>query len=357
MRAALSFGRRGMGLTAPNPAVGALIVKDGIVVGRGFTQAGGRPHAERMALDEAGAAARGATLYVTLEPCSHFGKSPPCADAVIEAGITRVVSAIEDPNPLVGGQGHARLRAAGIEVVVGICAEEARRAHLGHILRVTEHRPMVTLKLAQTADGFAAGGPNDHRLMITGQAANARVQILRSLHEAIMVGTGTALEDDPLLSVRIPGGHYRPLRVVLDREARLSPRSRLAVGARALPVLLLAGEGAAPEKMTALRDLGVEVAQVPKSGAHLDLRAALQELARRGVTRVFSEGGPQVGSALIEAGLADEVVLFTSPKPFMREGVPALTDRARTALADGGRYNVKAPALVGVDKCEIFERL
>ncbi len=180
MRAALNFGERSLGLAAPNPSVGAILVKDGIVVGRGVTAPGGRPHGEVIALREAGEAAGGATLYVTLEPCSHFGRSPPCADAIVAAGVARVVSAIEDPNPEVAGQGHARLRAAGIEVVTGIRDAEARRDHIGHIRRVTEGRPAVTLKLAETADGFAAGGQHDARLRITGQIANLRVLLMRA---------------------------------------------------------------------------------------------------------------------------------------------------------------------------------
>src|SRR5947209_15515883 len=202
MQAALNLGERSFGLAAPNPSVGAILVKDGVVVGRGATAPGGRPHAERIAVAEAGDSARGATLYVTLEPCSHQGKSPPCADAVIAAGVTRVVSAMEDPNPEVEGVGHARLRAAGIRVDVGAGAVQARRDHLGHIRRVTEGRPCVTVKLAETADGFASGGPHDARLRITGPIANARVQIMRATHEAIMVGVGTALADDPALTVR-----------------------------------------------------------------------------------------------------------------------------------------------------------
>ena len=196
-------------------------MKDGAVVGRGATAPGGRPHAERIAIAQAGEAARGATLYVTLEPCSHFGVSPPCADAIVEAGVARVVSAMEDPNPLVAGQGHARLRAAGIAVSVGAGAAQARRDHLGHILRVTAGRPCVTLKLAETADGFASGGANDARLRITGPIADLRVQIMRSTHEAIMVGVETALADDPALTVRLPGVDRKPLRVVLDTHLRL----------------------------------------------------------------------------------------------------------------------------------------
>src|ERR1700684_3073811 len=214
MEAALNLGSRSLGLAAPNPAVGAILVKDRAIVGRGVTAPGGRAHAERIAIDQARAAARGATLYVTLEPCSHFGVSPPCVDAVIAAGVARVVSAMEDPNPLVGGQGHARLRAAGIAVTVGPGEAQARRDHLGHILRVTAGRPCVTLKLAETADGFASAGSNALRLRITGAIAEPTVQIMHSPNEAIMVGVEPALADDPALTVRRPGLDRKPLRVV-----------------------------------------------------------------------------------------------------------------------------------------------
>ena len=356
MAAALAYGRRGLGLTSSNPAVGALVVKDGIVVGRGFTQAGGRPHAEPVALAQAGELARGATLYVTLEPCSHVGKSPPCVDAIIAAGIARVVSAMQDPNPLVAGQGHAKLRAAGIEVLVGIGEGEARAAHLGHILRVTRGRPMVTLKIAQTADGYAAGGEYDPRLMITGQAANSVVQIWRSQSDAIMVGSGTAREDDPSLTVRLAGVKSGPLRVVLDRAAALNLRSRLVSTARDVPTLAFVGEDADKARISALRNAGVDVEILPLVGAHLDLNAALQALSQRGITRVFSEGGPRVGSALIVQGLADEVLLLTAPKPFGRAGVAALSVQARATLADKGLYSAAAETHIGIDKLQKFER-
>src|SRR5579864_2671787 len=204
MQLALALGRRGQGRTWPNPAVGAVIVKDGVIVGRGWTQAGGRPHAEVEALRRAGEAARGATLYVTLEPCSHHGKTPPCADAVIAAGIARVVSALEDPNPEVAGQGHARLRAAGIAVEVGVGAEAARRDHAGHIRRMRQGRPQVMLKLAISADG-KAGAAGRRPLAITGERVRDRVHLLRAQSDAIMIGIGTALADDPLLTCRLPG--------------------------------------------------------------------------------------------------------------------------------------------------------
>ncbi|HEY1454802.1 MAG TPA: bifunctional diaminohydroxyphosphoribosylaminopyrimidine deaminase/5-amino-6-(5-phosphoribosylamino)uracil reductase RibD, partial [Roseiarcus sp.] len=327
MTAALNLGSRSLGLAAPNPAVGAILVRDGAAVARGATAPGGRPHAERIGIERAGEAAVGATLYVTLEPCSHSGVSPPCADAVIAAGVARVVSAMEDPNPLVGGQGHARLRAAGIAVAVGPGAAQARRDHLGHILRVTAGRPCVTLKLAETADGFASGATHDARLRITGPIADLRVQVMRSTHEAIMVGVGTALADDPALTVRLPGVGLKPLRVVLDTRLRLPPRSRLAAAARDVPTLVIAGPEAPDEAARRLAGLGVQVERVGADAAgEVDLPQALRTLAGRGITRVFSEGGPRVAARLIALGLADEVVVITAEKPLGRPGVPALSD-------------------------------
>ena len=221
MQLALTLGRRGQGRTWPNPAVGAVVVKDGVILGRGWTQAGGRPHAEPVALGQAGAAASGATLYATLEPCSHVGKSPPCADAIIAAGIARVVSAIEDPNPEVAGQGHARLRAAGIAVDVGLCADEAAYDHAGHFRRIRNHRPHVILKLAVSSDD-KIGAAGRKPVAISGEAARARVHLLRAQCDAILVGIGTVQADDPLLTCRLPGMEARsPVRVVLDRALRL----------------------------------------------------------------------------------------------------------------------------------------
>jgi diaminohydroxyphosphoribosylaminopyrimidine deaminase/5-amino-6-(5-phosphoribosylamino)uracil reductase len=357
MEAALNLGARSLGLAAPNPAVGAILVKDGAVVGRGATAPGGRPHAERIALAEAGEAARGATVYVTLEPCSHFGISPPCVDAVIAAGVARVVSAMEDPNPLVGGEGHARLKAAGIAVSVGAGADQAGHDHLGHILRVTAGRPCVTLKLAETADGFASAGANDARLRITGPIADLRVQVMRSTHEAIMVGVGTALGDDPALTVRLPGLDRKPLRVVLDTHLRLPERSRLAATAGEIPTLVIAGETAPEEAARRLQDLGVMVERVPLGlDGHLDLHQALRALAARGITRAFSEGGPQVASRLIVLGLADEVALITANKPLGRPGVAALDTQARAALIDESRYQLAETLGYGPDTMRVWRR-
>jgi diaminohydroxyphosphoribosylaminopyrimidine deaminase / 5-amino-6-(5-phosphoribosylamino)uracil reductase len=358
MDAALNLGQRFVGLTAPNPAVGAILVKDGVVVGRGATAPGGRPHAEQIALDKAGAEARGSTLYVTLEPCSHFGVSPPCADALVDAGVARVVSAIEDPDPRVAGQGHAQLRASGVAVTAGPCVDQARRDHRGHILRVTTGRPSVTLKLARTVDGFASGATHDPRLRITGQIANLRVQIMRSQHDAIMIGVGTALVDDPMLTVRLPGVDQRPLRVVLDSRLRLPESSRLSTTAAKYPTVVLTTHAASEARVEALAARRIDVARIDADAdGRLDLAAALGWLGARGVTRVFSEGGPSVGSRLVGEGLADEVVVITGEKPLGRSGLPFLNEQARAKLLDLSRYRLLETKAYGPDTMQVWNRI
>ncbi len=359
MAAALALGRRNLGAAAPNPAVGALVVRDGVIVARGFTGVGGRPHGERLALEAAGEAARGATLYVTLEPCSHHGATPPCVDAILDSGVARVVSALEDPDARVAGRGHAKLREAGIAVTVGVGAEQARRDHLGHILRVTQGRPMITLKLAQTPDGYAAGAVHDPRLLITGAVADAYTHVQRSLHDAIMIGAGTAREDDPLMTVRLPGmeGEKR-LRIILDSRLSLSPRSRLAATARETPTLLIAGQTVAHEAAQAFQEAtGVEVLRVPTDLlGRVSLPAALALLAQRGITRIFCEGGPRLAESLITGGFADAVILHTGVKPFGGAGRPALRPAARALLGDSALYHEAARGELGADRMIRYER-
>ncbi|MGD9657710.1 MAG: bifunctional diaminohydroxyphosphoribosylaminopyrimidine deaminase/5-amino-6-(5-phosphoribosylamino)uracil reductase RibD [Methylocystis sp.] len=359
MAAALALGRRNLGRTAPNPAVGALLVRDGIVIARGWTAPGGRPHAEAIAMAAAGEAAHGATLYVTLEPCAHHGATPPCVDSIIAGGVARVVTALEDPDPRVSGDGHARLRQAGIDVLVGPGAAAARADHLGHILRVTRRRPMITLKLARTADGYAAGAAHDPRLHITGPVADAFTHVQRSLHDAIMIGGGTARVDDPLMTVRLPGmQNCKPLRVALDEKLSLSPRSRLASTARETPLLVITGSAVSGEAVKAFESAtGAEVACVATHNGLLDLSSALRLLADRGVTRVFSEGGPRVAESLLAADLADEVILHTGVKPLGREGRPALTPAARAALEDESRYRLIETRALGADTMTRYARV
>jgi diaminohydroxyphosphoribosylaminopyrimidine deaminase/5-amino-6-(5-phosphoribosylamino)uracil reductase len=357
MAAALALGRRGLGRTSPNPSVGALVVGDGIVVGRGWTQDGGRPHGETQALVEAGALARGATIYVTLEPCSHHGHTPPCCEAIVAAGITRLVYAAGDPNPLVAGQGAAYCRDHGLEVVGGCLAAVAEKDHRGHILRLTRKRPFVTLKLAETADGFVAGGPHDPRLSITGVAANGAVHVMRAMHDAIMVGIGTILADDPLMTVRLPGMSAKPLRIVLDARLRIPPQSRVVATAGDGPVLVLTGEAGWRTNGAALSGIpGVEIATVALTAdGRIDLVAAMGAIAERGVTRLFSEGGPTIATALIEGALADDVLLFTAPRPLGGDGVPSLGASALAALADPGRYRLVTSRSIGVDRLKHYE--
>lgn len=357
-RAAIDYGRRALGRTAPNPSVGALVVSDGVIAGRGLTRQGGRPHAETEALADAGEAARGATMYVSLEPCSHVGVTPPCAQAIIDAGIARVVSSLDDPDPRVSGRGHQMLRDAGIEVVSGVAADEAYQANLGHIMRVTEGRPMVTLKMAETKDGYAAGDVHDGRLKITGQAANNRVQMMRSTHDAIMVGAATARIDNPLLTIRMPGMEARKrLRVVIDGSLSLPMNSRLVSTCESVPLLVVCGENAPADKAQLLRDAGVEVVELPgEHDGRLDLAGLLAMLGSRGITRVFSEGGPKVGSELVRRSLADQVIIFTSPKPLGRVGEASLNADARAFLEQDTRYRLEEDGFAGQDRMRVWWR-
>ena len=350
MRLALSLGRRGLGRTWPNPAVGAVIVRDEEIVGRGWTQPGGRPHAEIEALRRAGAMARGATLYVTLEPCSHHGKSPPCADAVIASGIARVVSAMEDPNPEVGGRGHARLRSAGIAVDIGIEAATARRDHAGHIRRMRDGRPQLCRPRK-----WQAAGAGRKRVPITGNAVRDRVHLMRAGSDAIMIGIGTALADDPVLTCRLPGmAKMSPTRVVLDAGLRLPLQSRLLATAGEMPLLIMAGKHAPAASETAVRQHGAEVVRVAETEGRLDPREVLNLLAERGITRLMVEGGPTVASALIEADLVDEAVFFHSPVVIGEEGLPALESRA--AQLPNQHLNRVSSEPVGPDRREVYER-
>jgi diaminohydroxyphosphoribosylaminopyrimidine deaminase / 5-amino-6-(5-phosphoribosylamino)uracil reductase len=355
MALALALGRRGLGQTWPNPAVGAVVVKDGVVLGRGWTQPGGRPHAETEALRRAGALARGATLYVTLEPCSHHGRTPPCADAVIAAGVARVVSAMADPNPEVAGAGHWRMAQAGIVVEIGVAAEEAKRAHAGHIRRVQDGRPHVTLKLAVSADEkVAAAGRRP--VAITGNAANARVHRLRAMNDAVLTGSGTALSDDPLLTCRLPGMRS-PVRVVLGSSLRLPVESRLVATAREVPLWVVTGEGAPQASSEALTARGVEVLCAPTVNGRLDLAAVVTLLAGRGITRVMLEAGPVLTTAFLRADLIDEAVIYRSAVEIGPDGIDALDGMPLSALTQSPRLRPLCRGKVGEDDVEKFERV
>ena len=357
MQLALTLGRRGLGRTCPNPAVGAVVVKDGVIVGRGWTQPGGRPHAEPEALRRAGEAARAATLYVTLEPCSHVGKSPPCADAIIAAGIARVVAAVEDPNPLVAGQGHARLRAAGVAVDVGLGAAEAAHDHAGHFRRVRDKRPHVILKLAISSDDKIAA--HGHKpVAITSEAAKTRVHLLRAQCDAILVGIGTVLADDPLLTCRLPGMAGRsPVRVVLDSALRTPMGSRLVHSARQTPLWLLASETAEAAAAARLGAAGAQMIRLaPKVGAGLDLFAVLRALSERGITRLMVEGGSRVASSFVAAGLVDEIWLLRGPNAIGADGIAALEALPLTAITQSPSFRVRASETLDKDVLTVYER-
>jgi diaminohydroxyphosphoribosylaminopyrimidine deaminase/5-amino-6-(5-phosphoribosylamino)uracil reductase len=356
MQLALALGRRGLGRTSPNPAVGAVVVKDGVIVGRGWTQPGGRPHAEPEALKRAGEAARGATLYVTLEPCSHFGKSPPCADAIIAAGIARVVASIEDPNPEVGGQGFARLRAAGIAVDVGLGAAEATHDHAGHIRRIRDKRPHVIVKLAVSADDKIANA-GGKTVAITGEMARTRMHLLRAQSDAILVGIGTVLADDPHLTCRLPGMEARsPVRIVLDRALRIPGSSRLVHSARQTPVWVMTSETVEAAAAARLGAAGAQVIRVHARPDGLDLSAVLHALSERGITRLMVEGGARVASSFVAAGLVDEIWLLRGPGTIGADGVSALGATPLGAITQSPAFRVRASEALGKDTLTIYER-
>ena len=335
MKMALGLAGRGLGDVAPNPAVGCVIVKDGVAVGRGWTQKGGRPHAETEALARAGAAARGATAYVSLEPCAHHGKTPPCAGALIAAGVARVVGAVADPDPRVAGKGYAMLRDAGIEVLENVCEREARDLNEGFFHKVLDERPLVTLKLATSADGRIATHSGQSK-WITGEAARARGHLLRATHDAIMIGSATAIVDDPELTCRLPGLEDRsPLRIVADGRLRLPLTSKLVRDAKRIPVCILTFSGGDAARRMAFEDCGVELIDVPKgTDGVLDMKAALAALARRGITRLLVEGGARLSASLILGGLVDRVEWFRAPMIVGGDGVGAVAPFGVENLAD-----------------------
>lgn len=357
MKAALALARRGLGSVWPNPAVGCVLVKDGRVVGRGWTQPGGRPHGETEALKQAGEGARGAIVYVSLEPCCHWGKTPPCTDALIAAGVGRVVVPLDDPDPRVSGQGIARLRDAGIEVVTGICAGEAAEINAGFFLRLREGRPLVTLKLATTLDGKLATHAGESQ-WITGPLARDRAHLLRATHDAVMVGSNTIVSDDPLLTCRLPGLDGRsPVRIVVDGRLRVPLTARVVAEAARVPtwfVTLADGDAARRE---AFLGCGVDLIEVaPSADNTVDIAAALQELGRRGVTRILVEGGATLAAVLLRAGLVDRLAWFRAPKLIGGDGMPSVMPFGIDALAQAPRFERIAVEEVGEDVLETLRR-
>jgi diaminohydroxyphosphoribosylaminopyrimidine deaminase/5-amino-6-(5-phosphoribosylamino)uracil reductase len=357
MRAALALAARGLGTVWPNPSVGCVVVRDGRVVGRGHTAAGGRPHGETQALAAAGPGARGATVYVSLEPCDHHGKTPPCTQALLAAGVARVVVACEDPDPRVAGAGIRRLRAAGLDVDVGACADEAWELNRGFFSRVLHGRPLITLKCASTLDGRIATHTGESQ-WITGDTARAWGHGLRARHDAIMVGIGTALADDPELTCRLPGLEHRsPVRVVVDSRLRLPLTGRLVQDACRRPVWLVTRDDADRPRAKAYAGCGVEVIRVPPdAGGRPDLPVAMAALATRGITRILAEGGATLAASLMQVGLVDRVEWFRSPTVIGGDGIPAVAGFGVDRLAQAPRFQRVAVRRAGADVLESYSR-
>ncbi|WP_298725211.1 bifunctional diaminohydroxyphosphoribosylaminopyrimidine deaminase/5-amino-6-(5-phosphoribosylamino)uracil reductase RibD [uncultured Ferrovibrio sp.] len=357
MRIALGLAARGLGNTWPNPAVGCVIVKDDRIVGRGWTQPGGRPHAETMALREAGDTARGATAYVTLEPCSHHGKTPPCADALIEAGIARCVAAVEDPDPRVSGKGFAALREAGIQVDEGCLEIAAMELNAGFFSTRQLGRPMITLKLAVSLDGRIGTHTGDSK-WITNPVSRMRAHLLRARHDAIMVGSNTALQDDPELTCRLPGLPKRPpVRIILDGRLRLSLTARMVVTAKQVPTWLITREDVNATRRRAFEDCGVEVIAVePDEAGFPDLRQALEQIAQRGVTRILVEGGGRLAASLVRADLVDRMIWFRSPSIIGGDGLPSIAAFGVDAVGEAPRWRRMRSDILDDDLLETFVR-
>jgi len=345
MARALELARKGLWTTDPNPRVGCVLADGARVVGEGWHERAGGPHAEVVALAEAGPAARGATAYVTLEPCCHRGRTPPCADALIAAGIGRVVYAMRDPNPHVDGGGAARLAAAGIAVEGGLLERESRELNPGFVSRMTRGRPWVTLKLAASLDGGTAL-PDGESRWITGEAAREDVQRLRARSSAVLTGSGTVLADDPRLDVRLPGATRQPLRVVLDSRLRTPPGARILAAPGQALILCTEPD---PARAAALRAAGAEVAVVAGAQGGVDLEAALSLLAARGVNELLVECGAGLAGALLAAGLADELLLYVAPTLLGRGARPLADLAAPARLADRLRFSIVGREDVGGD--------
>lgn len=348
MALALSLGRRGQGLCWPNPAVGCVVVQGDRIVGRGWTQPGGRPHAETVALVQAGAQARGATAYVTLEPCSHQGETAPCVQALIEAGVARVVAAIEDSDPRVSGQGFEHLRRAGIAVKTGVLAEQAARDHAGFFLKTELGRPLVTLKLASSFDGRIATATGQSK-WITGPEARRAVHAMRARHDAVMVGAGTARADDPSLTVRDLGVEQQPVRVVISRHLDLPLLSQLARTAKDIPLWLCHGHGADVERLKAWEGLGARLLPCAVRGTQLDAGDILQQLGQAGLTRVFCEGGGALAASLLAHDLVDELIGFTAGLGIGAEGLPMIGALGLSRLEQAPRFQLIETRQVGQD--------
>ncbi len=356
MRSALVLSKRGLGQVWPNPSVGCIIVKDGIVLGRGVTAAGGRPHAEAAALAQAGPAAIGATAYVTLEPCGRPGRDHSCADKLIEAGVARVVAAVIDPNPQVNGHGLDRLRGAGIAAECGVLENQAREIHAGFFSRISNNRPMLTLKLAASLDGKIAAATGESR-WITGPLARRHAHALRVSHDAILVGSNTVVADDPMLDVRDLGIAQKPVRIVLDSNLQISASARLVQTAKSVPLWIVHGPKVASAKRQTLLDSGAKLFACPlNADGRVDLELAFSLLADQGLTRILCEGGSRMAAALISAGLVDNLVVFSAGKIIGAEGLASIGVLGSSALPQKSGFQLVAVTDLGGDSMMTWKR-
>jgi diaminohydroxyphosphoribosylaminopyrimidine deaminase/5-amino-6-(5-phosphoribosylamino)uracil reductase len=352
MQAALALAQRNLGRTWPNPSVGCVLVREDRLLANGWTQEGGRPHAETHAISRAKDSLNGATAYVTLEPCSHHGRTPPCADALIAAGIKRVVIATGDPDSRVAGQGVERLKQAGVDVTIGICAAEAEEVAAGFLMRVHHGRPLVTLKLATSLDGRIALANNESR-WITGPAARAHGHSLRATHDAIAVGIGTALADDPLLNCRLPGLEARsPVRIVFDAKARLPVTAKLAATSKSQRTIALTAN---PVGAKAIKDAGVEIIEVAASSQGVDAGMAMRALGDLGLTRVLVEGGGRLAASLLAAGLVDRIAWYRAPFAIGGDGVPGIGALALTSIVEARAFVRTGLHALGPDVLETYK--
>lgn len=356
MALALALGRRRLGQTWPNPSVGCVIVQGGRIVGRAVTAPGGRPHAEPQALAQAGAAARGATAYVSLEPCAHHGETPPCAAALIKAGVAHVVAPLQDSDPRVSGQGFAMLRDAGIRVTTRVLADEAARDHAGFFLRCEQGRPFVTLKLASSFDGRIATATGESQ-WITSPEARRMVHAMRARHDAVMVGGGTARADDPSLTVREIGADRQPVRIVVSRRLDLPMMSRLARSARDIPLWLAHGPDVDPALHEAWTGIGARLIRCGVSEGQLDLGSVLRALGQAGLTRVLCEGGGALAASLLAADLVDELLGFTAGCAIGAEGLPSISALGLAHLSEAPRFALRETRPIGGDVLHRWHRL
>ena len=357
MRIALALARRGLGNVWPNPAVGCIVIKDNVIVGRGWTQPGGRPHAETEALARAGKASLGATAYITLEPCCHQGKTPPCTDALIAGGVSRVVVAANDPDPRVAGKGIARLRESGIQTVVGVCESDALELNAGFISRVTRVRPLVHLKVASTLDGKIATSRGESK-WITGCQARRRVHAMRAEFDAVLVGIGTALIDNPKLTCRLAGMEsLSPIRILLDPRLELPLTSELANSSSETPTWLITGSDVDTKLFPSLRGLGVKVIQIASNeNGHIDLQKMLSALAELGITRLLIEGGSAIASAFLRLGLVNRISWFRAATVMGGDGISAVAGYGLSELKDIQNFQCVSVERIGNDLLETYQQ-